>query len=280
MKRQTILLCALLMVMGACERASAPQTTAPCGETSHSTSPTPTPVEAEAGLITTTYSAVLQESSGACLSFSSAGLIERLDAREGQMVRAGQVLAVVNSEVAQNALLSAEALVAGAEQTLRHAEDAYNRMSALHASATITEQQWIEVETRLAQARAALQSAQAQERIARKTLHDTRLTAPFTGYIARVYAELGETALPSTAIVKLVQHGRQPVTKTDHDTRINAISLGDEWAVTLSPTSTYRARVIEKGVSADPLTLSYKVTATIDNPRHELLPGMLCEIDL
>ncbi len=46
------------------------------------------------------------------------------------------------------------------------------------------------------------------------------------------------------------------------------------------PTSSYRARVIEKGVSADPLTLSYKVTATIDNPRHELLPGMLCEIDL
>ena len=37
---------------------------------------------------------------------------------------------------------------------------------------------------------------------------------------------------------------------------------------------------MEKGVSANPITRSYDVKITVDNPDGELLPGMICDVTL
>ena len=43
---------------------------------------------------------------------------------------------------------------------------------------------------------------------------------------------------------------------------------------------TFEARVSERGVTADALSRSYEVKAVIQNPQHELLPGMIAEVSL
>ncbi len=51
--------------------------------------------------------------------------------------------------------------------------------------------------------------------------------------------------------------------------QLHVYSLGD---------GLFTGRITEKGVSGDRLSRSYEVCAVIDNPRHELLPGMVCDV--
>ena len=42
--------------------------------------------------------------------------------------------------------------------------------------------------------------------------------------------------------------------------------------------ATFYGKVIEKGVTADPLSRTYDVKLLVDNPDHKLLPGMICQV--
>ena len=42
----------------------------------------------------------------------------------------------------------------------------------------------------------------------------------------------------------------------------------------------FTGKIVEKGVSANPITRSYDVKITVDNPDGELLPGMICDVTL
>ena len=44
------------------------------------------------------------------------------------------------------------------------------------------------------------------------------------------------------------------------------------------PEATFYGKVIEKGVTADPLSRTYDVKLLVDNPDHKLLPGMICQV--
>ena len=40
----------------------------------------------------------------------------------------------------------------------------------------------------------------------------------------------------------------------------------------------YYGKVVERGVSADPLSRTYDVKLLVNNPGHRLLPGMICNV--
>ena len=80
------------------------------------------------------------------------------------------------------------------------AQDTYNRMKELHDAGSLPEMQWIQTENQL-------KSAKASEAMAKKSLGDTKLYAPFSGYIASKDAEIGENTISGTPIVKLVNIG-------------------------------------------------------------------------
>ena len=71
------------------------------------------------------------------------------------------------------------------------------RMKALYESESLPEMQWVMAENQL-------KSAKAHEAIARKALSDTRLCAPFSGFISAKMAEVGQAAAPGMPVVKLV----------------------------------------------------------------------------
>jgi len=79
---------------------------------------------------------------------------------------------------------------------LEQAQDTYNRMKELYDGGSLPEMQWIQIENQL-------KSATASEAMAKKALADTKLYAPFSGYIASKNAEVGQNAAPGMSIVKL-----------------------------------------------------------------------------
>ncbi|MCD8282331.1 MAG: efflux RND transporter periplasmic adaptor subunit, partial [Prevotella sp.] len=226
------------------------------------------------------YSGTIEAVSGTSLSFSTAGTLATLPVSEGMTVGAGEVLATLDGNNQMNMLLSARSSTTIARESLSQMEDTYARMSTLHAGGSLSEMQWIEVETRLAQAQAAVRAAEAQEAIAEKGVSDTRLTAPFAGFISSKTADVGQQVVPGMAIVKLVSIDKVKATFGVGEGEVSSLSIGEAMSVTVSSLdgAVFTGVITDKSVSADPVSRSYSVSVTIDNKEKRLLPGMICEV--
>lgn len=225
------------------------------------------------------YSGTIEESSGSSLSFATSGTVKALYVSEGHSVRAGQVIGIVDATTSGNALTMAEATAAQAQETLRQAEDAYRRMKLLHDNGSLQEIKWVETTTQLAQARQAVRQARASVQIARKGVTDTRLVAPFSGYISKKQVEIGQNVMPGQPVVNLVKIGDVKADISVPEDDIAKISVGQRVRVRISALGNYyvMGKVVEKGVQADPISRSYEVKVLLPNTAHRILPGMICE---
>jgi RND family efflux transporter MFP subunit len=211
------------------------------------------------------FSGTIEEASGASLSFAGTGTIKRIHVSAGQTVRQGQLIAELDPTTMQNAYTISKT-------ALEQAQDTYNRMKELHDGGSLPEMQWITIENQL-------KSAKASEAMARKSLADTKLYAPFSGYIASKNAEIGQTAAPGMAIVKLVSIGSVKVKISVPEDDIQRIQKGSSMKIIVPALGgrEFSGSVTERGVSADPRSRTYEVKATILNHDGQLLPGMICQ---
>ena len=136
-------------------------------------------------------------------------------------------------------------------------------------------------------AQANLQAAEAKVGLDRVTLSHTILRAPFSGVLAVREAELGELAAPGVAIFTLDDLDHVWLRAYVNETNLGQIRLGEPATVTTDtyPGKIYHGRIgfissqaefTPKTVEthAQRVTLVYRIRIDIDNPTHELLPGM------
>ena len=256
-----------------------------CGKSKSSNEPQPVKVKVErVGAVQMNgergYSGTVTEENGVSLSFSTAGTVKAINVSEGQMVSAGQVIAVLDGANQNSTLASAHATTMQAHQALRQAQDTYNRSKGLHESGVISDAKWVQAQTALEEAREAVRSAEALERISRKNMGDTRLTAPYAGYISRKAVEVGQNVAPGEMIAELMHIDRVKVKISVPENEIDKIQKGEQMMVRCDAIGgiTVYGNVVEKGVDADPLSRTYDVKVMVDNPSHRLLPGMICNV--
>lgn len=211
------------------------------------------------------FSGTIEESSGASLSFAVTGTIKKIYVSAGQMVGAGQLIAELDPTTLQNAYTIAKT-------SLEQVQDTYNRMKELHDAGSLPDMQWIQIENEL-------KSAMASEAMSKKSLADTKLYAPFSGFIASKDAEIGQNAIPGMSIVKLVSIGSVKVKISVPEDDIQRISKGSSMKIIVPALGNrqFEGRISERGVSADPRSRTYEVKATINNHDGQLLPGMICQ---
>ncbi len=258
--RATIALTAVT-VMSSCHKEKQPTPPAPvrvetavAGETDMSTSHN--------------YSGTVEESSGTVASFSVPGTVQTMNVSAGDYVKKGQLIATVDAASLKNAYDISNA-------ALTQAQDAYNRMKMLHDAEAIADIKWVEMQQTLRQ-------AQSAEAIARKTLNDANLYAPLSGYVSEKYVDAGMTAAPGLPVVKIVSIDPVKVSISIPENEIASIPDGADTYISVSALGDKRftGKIVEKGVSANPITRSYDVKITVDNPDGELLPGMICDVTL
>ena len=217
---------------------------------------------------TRSYVGTVEESTGSMLSFSGMGTVSQVLADEGQAVRQGQVLAVLDKTTANNSYEIAKS-------TLKQTQDAFNRLNTLYKKGSLPEIKYIEIQTQLAQ-------AQAGERIARKSLDDCVLHAPFSGYISQRNVDIGNNVAPGVSCFKLVKIDNVKVKVAVPEKEIAGIHQGQNIGFTVDALEgrQFVGRVSEKGVQANPLSHTYDVKLSLANPRHELMPGMVCSVNI
>ncbi len=226
------------------------------------------------------YSGTVEEESGVSLSFPMAGTVRQMAVDEGQMVTRGQLVATLDATDQSASLAASRATTEQARQALHQARDAYNRAKGLYEGGVMTEAKWVEAQTTLREAEEALKSAQALERVPQKAQGDTRLRAPFAGYVAHRAADPGQNVLPGAMVAELVHIDRVKVKISVPETDVEQIKKGETMLVKCGATggTPFYGKVVERGVDADPLSRTYVVKLLVDNPQHQLLPGMICDV--
>ena len=214
------------------------------------------------------YSGTVEEVSGSSLSFTTGGTITQLKVKVGDRVSKGQLIASVDPTQVSHSYEMAHA-------ARMQAEDAYRRMKQLHDKGSLPEIKWVEAQSQLQQAVSA-------ESIAKKSLADCNLYAPFSGVVSEKYAEVGQNAAPGMPVVKLVTTMALNVKISVPESEMADIHVRQRARILVQALDgkQYEGYVIEKGVIADPVSRSYSVKIRVEGTDNALLPGMVSQVSL
>ena len=126
------------------------------------------------------------------------GMIEQLRVTEGEKVRKGQVLFVIDQVPYRAALATATANVKAAKAALRTAELNYNSSKTLREQQVISEVNLLTIANSYYSAEAQVAQAEAQEVNARNNLSYTEVKAPCDGVVGALPYRVGALVGPGT----------------------------------------------------------------------------------
>jgi membrane fusion protein, multidrug efflux system len=214
------------------------------------------------------YVGTVKEDYASSLSFAVPGNVERIYVEEGDFVNKGKLLAEINSSNLQSTYAAAAAI-------LRQAEDAFGRMKQLYEKGSLPEIQWVEMQTNLEKAKSA-------EKIARENLEAAKLYAPFSGLIGRRSVEPGVNVMPGIQAFTLLNMDKVKVNVAIPENLISSIKTGQAANIVIPALSdaSLHGKVGKKGVVANVISHSYEVEIPILNPQKNLIPGMVCKVQL
>jgi multidrug efflux pump subunit AcrA (membrane-fusion protein) len=251
------------------------------------------------------------------IGFLVSGKVIRVGPREGDFVKAGEVLAVIDpadyqfaveAAVAQSALARAQnekasvsarpEVVEQARANLSQAEDEFRRMKTLYEKKSLAPNDFKKYETAFtnaqqqyaqakegaqqedkAAAKATLEQAEAAEHVAQKRLSDSTLIAPVNGFVSKRNIEVGAMASPGTSVFTIVELDAVEIQVGVPETDVRLVRRGQQAIVTASarPGMSFSGKVRLVNVSAEPQTRTYMVRITVPNPKGALLVGMIAE---
>ncbi len=222
--------------------------------------------EDKQGTSTNTYIGTVKPSKTALISSSYPGTLVAMNVSQGSQVKKGDIIAVIESQ-------SVESSREMAYTTLKQAEDGYNRLSQVHKSGSLEDVKMVEIETQLSKARAAAKAAD-------KAFEDCSIKAPFDGIIGETFVEQGVELSPMESIARILDISSVEITIPVPEKEINEIAKNNKMSVIIPALNyiEFPATIKSKGVTASPLSHTYKCTLTPVNNVPGLMPGMVCKV--
>jgi membrane fusion protein, multidrug efflux system len=227
------------------------------------------PVVAEATVSSVHAVGVLAPANEARLAFKVGGVLARIDVDEGDAVRAGDVLAVLDQT-------QIDAAVARAAQAADKAARDLARAEALYADDVATLEQVQDLTTAAEVARADLAAARFDARYA-------RIVAPADGVVLRRLADPNElVAAGAPVLVVGDTTGGWVVNASVADRDAVRLAPGDAARVTFDafPGATFDARVSRVATASDPATGTYAVELAIAEPAPRFAQGLVAKVEL
>jgi RND family efflux transporter MFP subunit len=213
------------------------------------------------------------------VGFKSAGRIASVRVKVGDRVRAGAVLATLDSREAEAQLAAAEAQVQAAEAQLALAQDAERRTAAIVSSGAQAEATGVEARQRRALTEAQLAAARAQLALARANLANQSLAAPFAGTITRSLTGAGgivAPGMPGAPQFHLVDLSTLKLVGTVNEQDAALVKTGAAVELARADGRVVRGKVAAVVAALDPSTKRVPVEAVLENDREQpLLAGAL-----
>jgi len=196
------------------------------------------------------------------LSFRVSGPIDRLDVYAGNYYRRGDIIAEIDPRDYRIRRERAEAVY-------RQAKAEYERISALYQKNNLSASTY-------EKARAEYTSAKAAFDTAVNELEDTRLVAPFNGYVGEVYVEKFQDVKASQPVLTFIDIDQLKIEAYVTQDIAYRVQPRQNVLLTLDvqPDTELEAQIAEVSKGTTQNNLSYLVTALLPNKEARLLAGM------
>lgn len=210
----------------------------------------------------------------ALLKARVAGELRGLTVREGDTVRAGQVLARIDPTESEARLRQARQQATAAQAQLAIAQRNFDNNRALVAQGFISSTALASSQASLDAARASYQSAQSGADLAAKVLDDTVLRAPIAGQISQRLAQPGERVAVETRVLEIIDNRQLELEASLNAADSRQVKVGQTAQLTLDDASpAIQAKVVRVNPSASVgsrAVLIYLAIAPDANLRHGL----------
>ena len=214
-----------------------------------------------------------------------AGAVDKVAFVEGQEVKAGDVMVVIESARYQIAVAQAKALYSKAQATQRAAEAALQRrQNAQTASPGLVAGEEIELkQTAVDTAKADVEQAKQGLRIAELNLRESSVRAPIKGTVQTRTVQQGQYLAAGAVLATILQ--REPLLLRFQVTELDAPRLKPGMTATFvmqGRPREYTAKITLVADAADPATRMVPVTAQLDATDHDywLRPGSFVGVSI
>lgn len=215
-----------------------------------------------------TLNGKIKEKSLTSLSFRVGGPLKQLNVKQGDYVRAGQVIAEIDKRDYE---LQLETRKAQFDQV----EGEYNRYKQLIEQKKIPENTFEKIKSGYLMAKTGYENAQNQ-------LRDTELKAPFSGYIFEKFVENFQTVGAGTPIVSIIDNSHLEVVVSVSESQLNKVKNDRNSFLNVENAGIYQLPVRLLSVSEKTMNDGlYEVKYAFENKDElHVAPGMTAEVTL
>lgn len=198
------------------------------------------------------------------LAFLVAGKVNFISAKEGQMIKKGQLVASLeptNYHIAKEL----------SDVQVNAVSDEFSRLKTLHDKGSVTDSDFSKVNF-------SLQQAKLQQQLHAKNESDTKLYSPIGGVMLKKLTETGEIVGVGIPAFVVSDISKVKVLAYIPEGELHYIKIGQRAEITVSALEkTFMGRVIEVGSAADATTRAFTIKIEVANPASQIRPGMIAE---
>jgi len=231
---------------------------------------------------TLTYSGVVRPRIESAIGFRVAGKIVQRLVNVGDRVEVDQVIARLDDSDLQLAENSAKAAVASARSRRDVARDNFERGKTLLPQAIISQQVYDTRRNELDAAVSALDSAEAQLRLATNAVEYATLKADKAGIVTTVMGEPGQVVSAGQTVITLAHAGETEIAVAVPEQDSGHLTIGQQAKITLwaGPRVSIEGRIREIAGQADSGSRTYAIRIAVSQAPPIMRLGMTASVAL
>ena len=239
-------------------------------------------IELSGGVVKRSYSGVTQSASLTNLSFRTGGLLIRLNAKVGQRVKKGALLARLDQKDAKLAYDQAQVDVQNAKVQYDAAASDFQRTKQLYETDNASLSDYERAKSTYSNAESSYEISLKRLDLQQSQIDYTEIIAPMNGVISDVRSEINEVIRSGSTIIVMSSEANNDIEAQVGvpEKYINDIRNGDPVSVSIqSIDQTFTGSVAEVAYSSSTTGVTYPVTVAIESQGNKnLRPDMPAEV--
>ncbi len=272
-----VALAALLVAAPACKRAQATQKEAPPAV--KVATEKVSEVEAPQVLRLTGTLRGMRE---ADLAANASGRVIKTLVERGDEVKAGAVVAQLDTSTAALSLAEAKVAVATSRTQEQIAKTECERWEKLHEKGVVSPAEYDQVTAKCKTTPLGLEAAEARQNIVAKNIGDGVIRAPFAGVVAERHVDVGEYVQASSKVITLAQVAELRLELTIPEASLAQVKRGADvtFSVAAYPGKTFHGTLRHLSGSVRATTRDLVAEAVVPNEEMLLRPGMFADVSV
>lgn len=200
----------------------------------------------------------------------------------GDIVKKGQILAVVDNEKIKQGVIQAEAGLENAKAQYKNVSTEYDRISKLYQENAVSKAQFDGVSAQKEAAKSIVKQLEAGLAAAKNQMEDSYITAPIAGVISERFFEQGDQTTPGMPVFTIVKMNPVKIQIEVVENQIGLVKVGQKAHVTVEsyPDQLFEGKVSQLNPTLNPMTRTVRAEILVSNPDLKLKPGMFAKVEV